>query len=52
MSEYVGTCQYAFVAGIVSQSEKSSLNVCFVGDTPTLYSFVVEVPTNIGPLPL
>ena len=41
--------QKAFVAGIVCQSEKSSENVCFTGETPTLYSFVVDVPTKIGP---
>ena len=47
MSLYVGTFQYSFVAGIVCHVPKSSSNVCFVGDTPILYWFVVEVPTKI-----
>ena len=47
----VGNVQVEFVAGIVPHSEKSSLNVCFEGDTPILYAFVVDVPTKIGPRP-
>ena len=47
----VGNVHDSFVAAIDPQSAKSSPNVCFEGDTPILYSFVVDVPTKIGPRP-
>ena len=37
----------SFVTAMFPQPEKSSLNVCLVGETPTLYAFVVEVPTKM-----